>query len=668
MASPAQIQADVNRLSAEGRSFTFIQEYLQANYSPADMQAWVDAGVAARQGTGELEGGPPVAGTAETLAPLAAALGGVGLIAPGMSYLTAGAQAAAAAGAGLLTRYLMGGEGGGVSAAATDAEAEAGARLPVTPEAMGASEYSAVIDALVQLGFSPDEAANLLANDPKIAIELLQDAGISGLGGGGGGGGGGYAPTQMSMITGADGSVFAWNPVTASLVNVGKFPELATRPDLSLEVDMNGNLVGIDPKSGEITTLQEGFSFPGQDPAESIIRNAMTGESIKVNSRTGETTSLGQFDFPDIDPEREFSRLVSGTEAANEVARRGATLTEQKEVSRLLSSPTDFLARAFATRGEEFSGTKMTQADLINALRGRVDEDIVRSDLSRLVNTEFGGSFTPPPPPAVTTPPVTTPVVTPPPAEVVPTGGFAPNQNNWTKGPDGKWTTVAPPFEYGGRLQGVGVVGDSSDGKENREVVIGDAIVIPEDEANRMGIQTSHMPEHQDGGTIGTVYGVPDVKGYQASQGPSQVLFTGQEGDQWEMLNGKFVPYTPPPAPTPPAPVEAYEPSAPAPTPTYNTRLPAPEVTQEEIVAMVRAASPPAVSNLVEGRGEETRGLDLGFKAFSPRQTARLTDDEIQALGTRLAAEFDVTLNDVASQQQQLYGPTRSARRGRLIT
>jgi len=534
-----------------------------------------------------------------------------------------------------------------------------------------AEQVSAIIDALMQIGMSEDEAVNLLATDPGLAFKLLDNAGIPGFGSGSGGRAG---PTQLSMITGADGSVFSWNPVSGQMVKVGQFDELAASPDLALEVDVNGNLVGIDPQSGAVTTLQTGFRHPTQDPAESIIKNAMTGESIRINSRTGETTSLGQFDFPDIDPEREFSRLAAGTEAANEVARRGAQLNEQKEVSRLLSSPTDFLARAFATRGEEFSGTKMTAADLINALRGGIDGEIARSDLSHLMSDRFGGTYAPPP---VAAAPL--PVATPPPPPTV-----AP-ATEWRHIPEKAGTAVPewlntsrlsrglPELAEGGRLRGAGVVGDSSDGKENREVVIGDAIVIPEDQAIAMGIQTSRLPEHQNGGIISPEFPIgtsPEhaatVRRVMEEMGVTSNQRAPTEAEAAAFsAGGQGVPTT----------LTAYDTyvppkSAVAPTytpPTAPARTPYTPVTQEELIALARTASPPAVSNIVEGRGEETNPLDLGFKAFSPRQLSRLTNDEVKALGTRLAAEFDVTLEDVGAQQSQLYGPSRSVRRGRLV-
>ena len=88
--------------------------------------------------------------------------------------------------------------------------------------------------------------------------------------------------------------------------------------------------------------------------------------------------------------------------------------------------------------------------------------------------------------------------------------------------------------------------------------------------------------------------------------------------------------------------------------------------TQDELVRLARLYSPPAVGNLLSGAGEMTRTLDTGQRIASPRQLMRLTDDEGQALGTRLAAEGS-SMGDYVSQVEQTFGPTRSVGRGRLV-
>jgi len=62
-----------------------------------------------------------------------------------------------------------------------------------------------------------------------------------------------------------------------------------------------------------------------------------------------------------------------------------------------------------------------------------------------------------------------------------------------------------PTFEKGGILDGVGIVGDSSDGKPNEEVVIGNAQIIPLDDftpEQRKRIKKA-LEGYQDGGVIG---------------------------------------------------------------------------------------------------------------------------------------------------------------------
>lgn len=84
---------------------------------------------------------------------------------------------------------------------------------------------------------------------------------------------------------------------------------------------------------------------------------------------------------------------------------------------------------------------------------------------------------------------------------------------------DGNWVQHLPQMEHGGHAEGAFIAGDSSDGKENREVVIplgpGEAMVIPEDAFLSMGGKRKQMAKMQDGGLFseGTIFGQADLSG-----------------------------------------------------------------------------------------------------------------------------------------------------------
>jgi hypothetical protein len=278
-----------------------------------------------------------------------------------------------------------------------------------------------------------------------------------------------------------------------------------------------------------------------------------------------------------------------------------------------------------------------------------------------------------------------------------------------------------PALEHGGRLQGAAIVGDSSDGKENREVVIGNAIVIPEDELKKSGM--SRLPMLEGGGVIESAEDrafrelLEESKRRESPRRPDKDAYSGigfvlnaaREAGMTvdeirDLLNGRPIqeghsfwgeggrqgvrdearrrtelrgareaqPYGPG---NPYETVDAtlsrlpkmqdggiitspYAGAAPA-----YTQAP---TTQDELIRLARLYSPPAVNNILSGAGEMTRPLDTGQRIASPRQLMRLTEDEGKAMGTRLAAEGS-SMGDYVSQVEQSFGPTRSVGRGRLV-
>jgi hypothetical protein len=495
------------------------------------------------------------------------------------------------------------------------------------------ASISDAIAALMTIGYSQEDALDFLRNDTNAALALIKASGINLPGGDGGGGGSGrfLFPEEQEALR-------LQNQHLSRLLagNLG-FQEV--RPGIFYD-PISGQLIN----EAELDLTRQRVGYEGQQIDINKARQALDEARFEFESgpqfaeqrrQFGEQMSLARdqlgLDQSRLVVDEDISRQTLATQG--EGMRRSARLAEQQEAARILSSPADFLARAFATRGEEFGGTKMTQADLLNALRGGIDTEITRSQPSpNMAQNLFGqymGQYQPPsttaaPPPTRLPAPAAQPetwdfgAASPlgPFTPETAAAGMAASQANaaqgiasfsdaagaqWTHNPDTQqWTKL----EKGGRVRGAAIVGDSSDGKENREVVISDnAVVIPEDKLKEtLG---SRLPELQNGGTIG------------------------------------------------------YAGAAPA----YGSGG---MTTQDELIRLARLYSPPAVNNLLSGQGEMTRPLDTGQMLASPRQFMRLTEDEGKAMGTRLAAEGS-SMQDYTSQINQTFGPQRSVRRGRLV-
>lgn len=87
-------------------------------------------------------------------------------------------------------------------------------------------------------------------------------------------------------------------------------------------------------------------------------------------------------------------------------------------------------------------------------------------------------------------------------------------------------------------------------------------------------------------------------------------------------------------------------------------------ITQQDIVSLARQWSPPSVSAVL-GEGSAVP-RQLPVRSASMRQTSNLTSEDVQALGSRLAAE-GTSLTDYNALQQGLFGAKRGTRRGRLV-
>jgi hypothetical protein len=289
------------------------------------------------------------------------------------------------------------------------------------------------------------QLAEQFKDDPALAqLILVRGAagagftgeGISGAGGGGvGGGGGGYIapPTTYdftTIVTPQGGSEIWKRGSDGTLASTGIKVQ---QPLQNIGTDRNGNLVGIDPTTNKTVLVQEGYSFPQQDPSVVTITDRATGTSYALNTRTGEKRELGTYDFPQISPERTFQESATLSRLGPALTARSQDIqsaqyetdlgTKKFETIRdILANPSDYLARAFLSQGQAAPGGQITQADLINSLTNIVGAYKAPSSFEQYIGRTNAAAPIPRPAPVKASP---TPSVTV--AATAPTATAAPN-------------------------------------------------------------------------------------------------------------------------------------------------------------------------------------------------------------------------------------------------
>ena len=193
-------------------------------------------------------------------------------------------------------------------------------------------------------------------------------------------------------------------------------------------------------------------------------------------------------------------------------------------------------------------------------------------------------------------------------------GMFQPGGTDFGQGP--------PGAEHGGMFGNPVIVGDSSSGKENQELVMSadgaPMVVLPLTDQQidiLQGKRNNKMPKAQTGG----MFGPQDFVGFGQRMG--NVGFGGV---------------------------------------MYN-QLPSRNITQQDIIERAERFGTPRVSRVAQGFSPMP--MQFGFPLMSPGQLSSLTPDEREELRTRLATR-NVSLGDVETAVMQRFGPT-GTRRGR---
>ena len=183
-------------------------------------------------------------------------------------------------------------------------------------------------------------------------------------------------------------------------------------------------------------------------------------------------------------------------------------------------------------------------------------------------------------------------------------------------------TGQVPAAEHGGMFGNPVVVGDSSSGKENQELVMSadgaPMVVLPLTNQQidiLQGKRNNKMPKAQTGG----MFGSQDFVGFGQRMG--NIGFGG----------------------------------------TMYNQLPSGNITQQDIIERAERFGTPRVSRVAQGFMPQP--MQFGFPLMTPGQLNALTGDERDELRTRLATR-NVSLSDVEQAVMQRFGPT-GTRRGR---
>ena len=624
-------------------------------------------------------GAPATRGTMGRIgSAIGGAVGAVGSAVKNHPYLTT----AGVSGTALAGNYLRGDD---------EQTADLGEVDPIDKQA-GEMVVAAVIEAKRQ--FTTAEVDELLRKT-KDALRKGIDAktvadGIKGTIGGGGGGDGerkigkglleqlakklGVSVSDLDGLdpTNQDDLDFIKTLMPKEKVDRARQTQTITRAD--------GQSYLIDSETGaEIASLGQ----TGEDSRYVTANDKRTGKSYKINrSDPNDRTELGQFDWATEDPmiararedenaaieqaqwERTFGegtrrfdvtegRLNTGQNQNYEinkgnlgvsqgnldvnrgqldVSRQNAALEQQKFMAEILRRPSDFLARAYAQRGSTSPMARVSQADLINNLKGSLQQFAQGGATTegRFLTGEQG-------------------------AEMIINPTNAPIQ-------------VLNNQDTMGAMQGMGKLSGYARGTITNWGS-GDAAFAgmrPQDAAEyayqNPGLDRSKASTFSGGGVAGSYMPTDEQRnaglaqfGAGLSRPTAGMTYRGAQLDRGGAgynsrgayySQGNNVVYA-----DQLDNVTGWRPEAPAP------------ITQEELVAMGKNLLPPGAKAALYG-GAMPSARPVGELTMG--RLGQLTQGELEALNTQLGVEYNTELQNEVGLLRQRFGPVVNRSRGRL--
>lgn len=557
----------------------------------------------------------------------------------------------------------------------------------------------AAVPALIRAGYSEiAPGIYFLPGDPLTGtsddfVDLRNELGISG-------GGGTSAPTPRYGFTTIGGQVYRTNDLTGAIEPTG----ISAPGFTNIDVDRQGNLVGID-QNGEFKVIQPGFGFAGIDP-----ERTQAVDEAGVTGFFGGAPTLARDQLGESRRQADLSANVRGFESVNQLAPQlGKLALDNAGFTRdVLRTPADFLARAFFQRGQTSPLPQVSQADVINQLRGNIGQfnEVLAGfrpqTPEEAVGPSSGGSAAPVPtaapepivpgspeyqaavagvtgtkpwvsqnpyippqqaaaqvPPAQSLPQPSYPVASspPPPALVVPgpQSAYPPPTPQGGFGPEAFGPNAIPPAPVAPNIYWPGFVPTPAPPPSAPIPASGGGVGLgladPNSpyprarEANKP--QKDYAPDPFGGmGLIRLAGGgfAPHMA-VVGEKGPELAVADPMGG--FHVLNQEQLGFNPEKMPNVPKALNGGFFQAP--------QLPTPDlVNQADLQALEASVRPPAVNSVLTG--SRPSPLRFGFSTPTPQLLGALTPDEYEALGTTLATQYNTSTSDLETDVRQRFG------------
>lgn len=181
------------------------------------------------------------------------------------------------------------------------------------------------------------------------------------------GGGGAASPIYSQIIQGKGGELYSFNPVTQAVSSLGTFPGLAADVNYSFVTDdKTGMTYAVNPTNPSERIAIGEFGFPALDPRETEERRRLEADRDFNAAQGSRRLQAQQF-------EAQEGRLRQQAQVDAMEKLGNLALQRESAIRDILRNPSDFVARAFMSRGEQSPLPFVSQDSLIQALTRELD-------------------------------------------------------------------------------------------------------------------------------------------------------------------------------------------------------------------------------------------------------------------------------------------------------
>ena len=180
-------------------------------------------------------------------------------------------------------------------------------------------------------------------------------------------GGGAGSPIYSQVIQGKGGELYSYNPVTQSVTSIGTFPGLEADVNYQFVNDeKTGMTYAINPTNPSQKIAIGQYGYPALDPRETEERRRLEGDREFNAAQGSRRLQAQQF-------EAQESRLRQQAQVDAMEKLGNLALQRESAIRDILRNPSDFVARAFMSRGEQSPLPFVSQDSLIQALTKELD-------------------------------------------------------------------------------------------------------------------------------------------------------------------------------------------------------------------------------------------------------------------------------------------------------